>query len=69
MACSVADEVKNAVLGKVQEESPRPTELLLMLRDSFSYGEIQDALGALLESGEVELDKDRRLRAKLAEAS
>lgn len=69
MPYMVEPRVKEAVLAKIEEQRLRPTELLDLLQKSYSYREIQDALGALLESGEVELGDDRRLKAKLAEAS
>ena len=69
MPCAVASDAKGVVLKAIRSKNPRPTELLQLLGPSLSYREIQDAVGALLESDEVELDKDRRLRPKVTKAS
>lgn len=64
MVCVVKVDPKRLelVLEKIEERSPKPTELLEILAPQLSYTEIQDAVGELIEAGTVTLSADRRLR-------
>jgi hypothetical protein len=67
---SGAGDPQARVLQLISSKSPRPTELLQLLKEELSYREIQDAVRALLDSGYIELGSDRQLRVtKIARAS
>jgi hypothetical protein len=69
MTSSVSADIKNRLLDLVRTKSPRPTELLtLLLKNDVSYSDVQDALALLLDSGEIEMDADRRLHIPPAAA-
>ncbi|MFY9645032.1 MAG: hypothetical protein WAK29_07625 [Terriglobales bacterium] len=55
------------ILALIDKRSPRPTELLQLAND-LPYGEIQDVIAELLDSGQIELDADRRLKTKKSAA-
>jgi hypothetical protein len=67
MVCMTENETRRRVLQLISEKSPRPTELLELLKD-LSYSEVQDVIAELLDYGQVELDAERRLRTKRAAA-
>lgn len=67
MVCMTDTETRRRVVRLVAERSPRPTELLQLLQD-LSYSEVQDVIAELLDSGQIELDAERRLRTKKAAA-
>jgi hypothetical protein len=62
MIYTVTPALRNRVLAEVRDRSPRPTELLELLHNQFSYRDVQDALSELLENGRLILDSERRLR-------
>jgi hypothetical protein len=64
MVCMLERETLERVLELVRRDSPRPTELLKALESQMSYSDLQDAISELLDSGEVVLDSERRLRIK-----
>jgi hypothetical protein len=57
-----SSRAKESVLDIVRTQSPRPTELLELLQVKLSYREVQDTLALLLDTGEIEMGADRRLR-------
>lgn len=62
MVCTVDVDLKRLVLEKIEERSPKPTELLEILAPQLSYTEIQDAVSELIDTGAAKLSADRRLR-------
>jgi len=67
MVCMTEREICKRVLALIDKNSPRPTELLEIAKD-LSYSEIQDVIAELLDSGQIELDADRRLRSRKSAA-
>jgi hypothetical protein len=63
MVCMTEQAIRQRIARLIADNSPRPTELLKMAND-LSYGEVQDVIAELLDSGQVELDVDRRLKSK-----
>lgn len=64
MVYAVTPALRDRVMDEVRSISPRPTELLELLRNDFSYRDVQDAVSELLENGDVVLDSERRLRVR-----
>jgi hypothetical protein len=66
MVCMVEQSILQSVEAAIGEHSPKPTELLDILHDKYSYTEIQEAVAELLDSGRVLLDTQRHLKVKQA---
>jgi hypothetical protein len=66
MATVLADlnEIKAAVIGSLQKQATRPTELLASLAHEYPDSSIKEAVLRLLQEGAIELTTDRRLREK-----
>ena len=66
MATVLADlnEIKAAVMGSLQKQTSRPTELLASLAEEYPDSSIKEAVLRLLQEGVIELTADRRLRKK-----
>jgi hypothetical protein len=62
MSVTASPQAKDTILEIVRKQSPRPTELLELLQATLSYREVQDTLALLLDTGEIEMGSDRRLR-------
>jgi hypothetical protein len=62
MATAVERTVRSRVLDAIKEQPLRPTELLLKLRPEFYGQEVEGALSELIDRGEVQFGKDRKLR-------
>jgi hypothetical protein len=66
MAYMARENAFRLVAEQIAQHSPQPTELLTLLEGQLSYGEIQEAVVGLIDSGEVVLDPERHLRIKQA---
>jgi hypothetical protein len=62
MATVAAIDNVEIVSGAIEQNAPKPTELLGLLGAQLSYEEIQDVVSELLEAGTIEFGSDRRLR-------
>jgi hypothetical protein len=66
MATVLADlnEIKAAVIGSLQRQASRPTELLAALAVEYPDSSIKEAVLRLLQEGTIEFTANRRLREK-----
>jgi predicted transcriptional regulator len=67
MVCMTEHQMCQRIVALIDKHSPRPTELLQLAND-LPYAVIQDVIAELLDSGQIELDADRRLRTRRAAA-
>ena len=62
MSCMAAVDMREDVYAEIRDHQPSPMELLIKFRGSIGYRLLQDILRQMLESGDIQLGSDRRLR-------
>jgi len=62
MSCMAAVDMREDVYAEIRDHQPSPMELLTKFRGSIGYRLLQDILRQMLESGDIQLGSDRRLR-------